>query len=89
MAALWQRYYVWKAAKEKALQSQSSSTNTITRAAAGSRRAYQTSSSVVSFLKPTYRPRLRTRHAYHSYNHQSAQPRRLEAEKKTVHVTVS
>lgn len=44
MAALWNRYYVWKAAKEKDLKRESSSVYAMSSAGAGSRRAYQTSS---------------------------------------------
>jgi len=44
MAALWNRYYVWKALKEKDLKRESSSVTTIGPAGRGSRRAYQTAS---------------------------------------------
>ncbi len=44
MAALWNRYYVWKALKEKDLKRESSSVYSIGPVARGGRRAYQTAS---------------------------------------------
>ncbi|CAN5146098.1 hypothetical protein BH10CYA1_BH10CYA1_38450 [soil metagenome] len=54
MAALWNRYYVWKALKEKDLKRESSSVTTIGPAGRGSRRAYQTAS-FDSFTVPVQR----------------------------------
>ncbi len=65
MAALWQRYYVWKAGKEKDLRRESSSVTTIGPAGRGTRRAYQTAS-FETYSVPVPRAQSHAvRHAYH------------------------
>ena len=54
MAALWNRYYVWKALKEKDARRESSSVTNIGPAGRGARRAYQTAS-FDSFIVPVQR----------------------------------
>jgi hypothetical protein len=90
MAALWNRYYVWKAAKEKDLKRESSSVTTIGPGARGSRRAYQTAS-FDSFSVPVQQApsHAAARHAYRPLPHHTVvRPARAAYATHSIHLTV-
>lgn len=71
MAALWNRYYVWKALKEKDMKRESSSVTNIGPVGASGRRAYQTASFdsvVVPVQRSTSHPTAR-RAVQHTLKH--------------------
>lgn len=93
MAALWNRYYVWKALKEKDARRESSSVTNIGPAGRGARRAYQTAS-FDSFAVPVQRstshPAAR-RASQHSLHHGTTQARPAHSAYATtgsVHLTI-
>lgn len=92
MAALWNRYYVWKALKEKDLKRESSSVYNMGAGARGTRRAYQTASFETVFVpvqRSTSHPVAR-RAVQHTLKHGTAThpARSAYATTSGVHLTV-
>ncbi len=92
MAALWNRYYVWKALKEKDLKRESSSVYSMSPAGHGGRRAYQTASFdtvLVPVQRSTSHPAAR-RAVQHTLKHGTAThpTRSAYATTSNVHLTV-